>query len=171
MTRPLRNSGSYLYVPRPDVRIESQVSSFLKAGPSGYSGGEVFSDDNIPDGDVRRITIYGRHFIDGIKITYTTGGGTQDGPIHGLHGQDPDAARKVNFTLDDDEYLVGIRGKCKDYIDSIQFITNKQRSNVFGGSGGVIEYHYDVPNEFEIVGFHGRAHRYLDAIGVIYRRR
>ncbi|KAK2652882.1 hypothetical protein Ddye_012738 [Dipteronia dyeriana] len=67
------------------------------------------------------------------------------------------------------EYLISISGthhthKKQHVVESLCFHTNKKKYGPFGGTQGS---HFDIPlKDQDIVGFHGRASNYIDAIGV-----
>ena len=90
-------------------------------------------------------------------------GRTVEGPQHGGTG-----GRPTSFTLDPDEFIIGVSGRYGDRIDSLQFITNKRMSEMFGGSGGTWDYRLDVPSGSQAVGFVGRSGALVDAIGLEY---
>jgi hypothetical protein len=72
------------------------------------------------------------------------------------------------FTLDRDEFLIGVAGRYGDLIDSIRFYSSKKNSEVFGGGGGNADFGYSAPAGQRIVSLFGRAGDSLDAIGVMY---
>jgi hypothetical protein len=73
-----------------------------------------------------------------------------------------------NLIININEYIVGLSGRCGDFIDSIRLQTNKRTSPVYGGSGGNREFRIDVPSGNQALGFTGRSGGYLDAIGFNY---
>ena len=82
------------------------------------------------------------------------------------------ATRDLSLVEDGSSVLfqmsIGISGRFGDHIDSIRFYTNKKTSQVFGGSGGTVDFGYTAPQGQMIVSFFGRAGDNLDAIGVLY---
>jgi hypothetical protein len=131
----------------------------------GGRGGSAFTDREVPAGArISEIRVNSGNFIDAIQAVYISRDGrTMDGPRHGGPG-----GRSDVFRLDSDEYLIGIYGRCGDYVDSITFRTNKRTSQTFGGRGGRADYRIDVPQGSAAVGFVGRSAKYLDAIGLTY---
>ena len=140
----------------------------LVLGPSGGNGGREFIDYAAPVGAMlREIRINAGFYVDGIQLVYSDADGVLVEMPHiggkgGLHH---------TLTLDADEYVTGVSGRCGRYIDSIRIQTNKRSTDSFGGSGGGEEYHYEAAANGEIVGFVGRADWYVDQLGVIVRDR
>lgn len=92
---------------------------------------------------------------DGVPVTYPPVGG-----LGGFHH---------TFYLEDDEYLIGISGRCGWYVDSIRLHTNKRVSESYGGEGGERDYALMAPAGYEIAGLYGRSDWYIDALGVWLR--
>jgi predicted flap endonuclease-1-like 5' DNA nuclease len=74
-------------------------------------------------------------------------------------------------TLEADEYLTGVSGRCGHFIDSIRIHTNKRVTDSYGGRGGEEEYRFEAAANGEIVGLVGRAGWFIDQLGVIVRDR
>jgi Jacalin-like lectin domain len=132
---------------------------------AGGSGGHSFLDPEPEPGTrVVEAQVRSGEYVDSVQLVYMLRDGrTITGPKHGGEG----GALSV-FHLDADEYLVGISGHTGSYIDSIQFLTNKRTSPLFGGHGGGRDFHIDVPANAQVTGFTGRAGEYLDAIGLTF---
>jgi hypothetical protein len=132
---------------------------------AGGRGGNPFSDPE-PDSGARVIEVQVRSGgnVDSVQLVYMLRDGrTAAGPRHGGSGGNLSV-----FRLDSDEYLVGISGRSGDYIDSIQFQTNKRTSPRFGGNGGDRDFQIQVPGNAQVSGLIGRAGQYLDAIGLTF---
>ena len=163
----LGRSGDYLdaigltFAPLP----RRQAMQANEAAMAGGGGGSPFSDQEIPAGArISEIRIRAGRNVDSIQAVYTLQNGRfLEGPVHGGGG-----GNIQTFRLDSDEYIVGISGRCGDFVDSITIVTNKRRSQTFGGSGGERSYDLEAPNGSQVIGFTGRAGEYLDAIGVNY---
>lgn len=144
-------------------------SGFTQTAPStnivGGRGGDPFSDVDIPTGArVLEVHIYSGGYVDAIQMQYALSDGRMlMGPRHGGPG-----GQLSIFRVDSDESIIGISGQYGNYIDSIQILTTKRSSPMFGGSGGGQEYRINIPTGNQAIGFAGRAGRYLDAIGLIY---
>lgn len=141
-----------------------------KLGPSGGSGGAVFTDDLIDTSEkiksVRVRVTPGIATIGSVQLIVENGTSTRALNEHG------GAIGTVEeFFLDDDEFITEIKGRYGLVVDSIEFETSKQLSHRFGGNGGNADYVYQAPDGFEIVGFHGKAGVAVDALGVIMRPR
>jgi hypothetical protein len=120
----------------------------------GGPGGNAFSDPQPERGArVIEVQVHSGEYVDSVQLVYMfRDGRTVMGPQHGGEG-----GRLSVFHLDADEYLIGISGRSGDYIDSIQFLTNRRTSSTFGGSGGKHEFRVDVPANPEIAGLSGRS--------------
>ena len=135
-------------------------------GPVGGQGGNPFDAYDIPD-DARlsAIHVYCEWVIDALRFEYVRADGTADGrpPVGGLGGN------HHVFYLDDDEFLIGISGRCGWYVDGVRFHTNKRVSDLYGGQGGERDFALMAPPEYEISGLFGRSDWYVDALGVRVR--
>jgi Jacalin-like lectin domain len=142
------------------------MMSVSKCGYSGGTGGQEFSDDALPDSSkVIQVKIRSGELLDAIQIVHETNNGIRHPmPLHGGNG-----GEQQDFLLDEDEFITGVTGRFGNGVDSIQFITNKQRSSVFGGSGGSATYTYEAPQGTEVVGFFGRSGATIDALGIVLR--
>jgi hypothetical protein len=132
---------------------------------SGGNGGNTFSDLQIPDGArVVEVQVRSGEQVDSVQMVYgLPDGRTAQGPRHGGSGGGANV-----FRLDDDEYIVGISGRCGLHIDSLSIRTNKRTSPVYGGRGGDREFRIDIPPGNQAVGFTGRSGNLLDAVGLTY---
>jgi hypothetical protein len=143
--------------------VTLQVSG--KTNIAGGSGGDAFSDAQIPVGArISEIRTSTGRYVDGIQALYTlTDGSVFEGPWHGGRGG------TINvFKLDSNEYIVGLSGRYGEYIDSLIIRTNRRTSPQFGGTGGRQEFRIDVASGNQAVGLIGRCGKYLDAIGLSY---
>ncbi len=133
----------------------------------GGSGGKEFFD-YIPPGNARIkvIHIFSNDYIDALQFGYLN----EKGEIALLPKIGGDGGFAYQFVLDEDEYLTGICGRFGWYIDQICFLTNKRRSETFGGPGGATDFCLEAPRGHEMVGLFGRKEWYLDALGIISRR-
>ena len=135
-------------------------------GPIGGEGGRPFDGYTIPD-DARltAIHVFAEWVLDALRFEWIGSDGTPGGhpPIGGLGGY------HHTFYLDEDEYLIGISGRCGWYVDSVRFHTNKRVSDLFGGAGGEHEYALMAASGEEIAGLFGRCDWYIDALGVQLR--
>jgi len=135
-------------------------------GPVGGDGGNPFDAYDIPD-DARlsAIHVYSEWVIDALRFDYVQANGATGGrpPVGGLGGH------HHVFYLDDDEFLIGLSGRCGWYIDGLRFHTNKRVSDLYGGQGGERDFALMAPPEYEISGLFGRSDWYIDALGVRVR--
>lgn len=137
-----------------------------KIGVSGGEGGIPVEGYVVPAGArIREVKLTTGWFVDSIQVGYVDAAGImQTLPGIGGHGDEVHS-----FTLEDDEYLVGVSGRSAQYLDSIRFHTNKRVSPTYGGEGGEVEFSFLAPEGSEVVGFFGRADWYIDAIGIVAR--
>ena len=135
-------------------------------GPVGGDSGQPFDGYDIPD-DARltAIHIFAEWVVDALRFDYVHADGATGSrpPVGGLGGQ------HYVFYLDDDEFLIGLSGRCGWFIDSVRFHTNKRVSDAYGGSGGERDFALMAPPEHEIAGLFGRSDWYMDALGVRVR--
>ena len=135
-------------------------------GPVGGHGGQPFDDYGIPD-DARltAVHVFAEWVIDAIRFDYAHADGATGSrpPIGGLGGN------HHVFYLDEDEFLIGLSGRCGWYVDSVRFHTNKRVSDLYGGRGGERDYALMAPPGYEIAGLIGRSDWYLDALGARLR--
>ncbi|MBZ5661384.1 MAG: hypothetical protein LAO08_13345 [Acidobacteriia bacterium] len=131
----------------------------------GGPGGREFLDPQPEQGArVIEVQVHSGEFVDSVQLVYMLGDGrTVMGPLHGGPG-----GQLGVFHLDADEYLTGASGRAGDYIDSIEFQTNKKTTPTFGGNGGRRDFHVDLPPNAQATGFAGRSGEYLDAIGLTF---
>ncbi|KAJ9560891.1 hypothetical protein OSB04_006051 [Centaurea solstitialis] len=141
---------------------------YLTHGPWGGPNGETWIW--MPKGIIKKITIIHRDHvvIDRIKFHSDDCTGEIESPFYGGPCDD---ARTDTICIDYPyEYLVSISGTygCDhtddDVVQSLCFVTNKTRYGPYGFDDGT-PFSYEAKGGV-IVGFHGRADYFLDAIGV-----
>jgi predicted flap endonuclease-1-like 5' DNA nuclease len=122
----------------------------------------------VPAGaKVREIRVNAGHYVDGIQLVYSDADGSLVEMPH-LGGR---GGSQHSVSLEADEYLTGLSGRCGRYIDSIRFHTNKRSTDSYGGPGGEEKYRFEAASSSEIVGLTGRGDWYVDQLGVIIRER
>ncbi|GJJ16169.1 hypothetical protein Clacol_010449 [Clathrus columnatus] len=123
---------------------EGSMAYFLKLIPSApvsHSGSEsfyTFSDyQETPEilfATLKKIYIHAQTYIHSIQCEYQ--GPERKMLLGNKHGNSGEAPLYV-FELNMDEYIMKIRGRSGEYIEQLQFFTNKGRvSSIYGGSGG-----------------------------------
>jgi len=145
-------------------------------GTSGGYGGKYFDHWNESNGatDIAAVSLLiDNSVIRCISISYRDASGNITVRTRsGYCNPPPDSQLSFygwqGFTLDRDEFLIGVAGRYGARIDSIRFYTNKRNSAVYGGNGGPAEFGYTVTSGQKIAAFIGRAGDNLDAIGVLY---
>ena len=130
----------------------------------GNNGREFVTHLHTQGEQITEIHISAGDFIDALQIRFTNALGQPDSlPFVGGKG-----GETFLFALDEDEYLVGISGRSGDFVDQIQFHTNKRVSPAYGGKGGDVFALYASEGE-EVAGFFGRAGWFVDSIGIATR--
>jgi len=143
----------------------------FRCGPSGGKGGDGFEDTPPPKAKISQVNIWVKEdddkaVIHAIQVEWLD---DSNSDIHGEAAKYP----MHHVTLRDDEYLVGISGKCGDHLDKITFHTTN-KDYPFGGTGGDVEFYYNLSDDgvsirdIHIVGFMGRDGDVIDAIGCIF---
>ncbi len=133
------------------------MPDFEKQGPSGGMVGDFFSDDALDHKHrIKQIQLWFNSApvtLGGIMVQYEDlNGDTHDLPPHGS------TVGNLNLlTLDDNEYLVGVRGRAGLMVDWLQFETSKQERSFGNDTGGTASFSYRAPKDYEISGFHGLA--------------
>jgi hypothetical protein len=132
---------------------------------AGGRGGNAYSDYPPATGTrVAEVRIRAGDTIDAVQMVYSlTNGSTVVASQHGGMG-----GRPAVFSLDADEYIIGLAGRYGDTVDSLRIVTNKRTSQTFGGRGGDRDFRFDIPAGSQAIGFIGRAGDTVDAIGLAY---
>ncbi len=140
---------------------ESMSLSDQFGGPHGTS----FTDVNDIDESVvvKSIGIRSGSRLDQVNITFNNGTTLSHGSTGGT---------AYSLTLNDGEYIKSVdlcSGKYNDHtrIFYAQFTTNENRT-ISGGTTTDTTETYTAPDDWQIVGFHGRAGDEVDKLGVIY---
>lgn len=134
---------------------------------AGGNGGHAFTI-SIPTGAVlKAIHLFAGDYVDGLQLVVGDAAGHEMTlpPAGGTGGS------AATFELADDEVLAGISGRFGWYVDNIQFHTNKRTSPLYGGLGGEHTFYIPVPADQVVAGVYGRAHNFIDAIGLILQDR
>ncbi|XP_072954510.1 agglutinin alpha chain-like [Typha angustifolia] len=139
-----------------------------KMGPSGGSGGGA-REMNV-DGVSRINKLIVRHggAIDAIRIMFERNGQPEWTPMWGGSG-----GGFTEINLGPDEHLISVEGhygKFQDWllIRSLTFVSNRHTYGPYGRQEGTS---FSLPaDNGQIVGFHVRSGKYIDAIGTYVRR-
>lgn len=145
-----------------------QAQNLFYCGPSGGAGGETFVDDAIPKNSrVYEIQIFAGEYIDAIRLVHEN----DRGELLELRKHGGSGGRPTIITLAPDEYLIAIEGQHNKFVHALRFYTNKRTTEWYGSRDGKYTFKYEAPEGYEIVGLNGRSGWYLDALGVLFRRR
>lgn len=143
----------------------------MRIGPAGGSGGAPFDHYDIPeDARITAVHIHAGWLVYAIHIDYERIDGSASGGMSTIGGAgDEKDVEHHTFTLDEDEFLVGISGRSGWYVDSLRLHTNKRVSPKYGGDSGDRDYLFEAPAGYEVFGLFGRAGWYIDALGITAR--
>ncbi|MBL7816112.1 MAG: hypothetical protein JNL70_13930 [Saprospiraceae bacterium] len=150
-----------------EVGFQTPNLKQVKIDAVGGQGGSVFLDEPIQS-EMKRIgglrLIYGSK-INAIAVVWQPYiGGYKWGIWHGGYNS---GGRDTVISFDYDEEWIGIAGRSGAVIDQLLIQTTKRTIGPFGGTGGTP---FDLLNQGQIVGIHGRASSFLDALGLIVRK-
>jgi len=130
-------------------------------GPVGGSGGDPFREEFEIGYKPYAVTVRHGEWIDSIQFEITDFVKPLTKPRHGGDGGDSSV-----FGLDPDERITSIEGMTADYVHQITFHTDKNNHYSYG-QGGKDKFLLPVPKDHQLCGIFGRAHTYLDKIGII----
>jgi hypothetical protein len=151
-----------------DQRGQSEFDDLID-GPMGGSGGEIFSDDGMPQHTrIDQIVIHCSDGIDGISLITKSGANTTRTPFRGSN-----SGERHQFELREGEALVRIEGVAGRSVNRLRFHTTLGRASRWFGKNEMGE-RFMLGGAAEagdtIVGLCGRSSPgALDAIGVVIR--
>ena len=144
----------------------------FRLGPSGGTGGFFFDDDPREASEIAKIVVHFGDYIDGVQIGWADATVAHHGSCNGP------AVGEFDIFYQNGEKLRAIDGSIGanpgdggPYVTSIRFHTETKSSQLFGKQSASA-FIYQMPGEFRdysIVGFFGRAGKYLDSIGPLVR--
>lgn len=156
--------------------LEWESPSVYKSRSYGGDGGKHGFDDyqtrevdqRMPLGKIQAITLW-RHdqkgpvkddVVAGINIEYSSG-------YHALRGRAVGQGRR--YVLDDDEWVNSVAGYGGNYIDKLEFITNKR--TITSGSGGNSFVEPQIGNQkrnLSLKSIYGRYGHVIDSVGFYF---
>ncbi|KAK1575915.1 hypothetical protein Q3G72_009459 [Acer saccharum] len=146
------------------LRCRNVYQSSIGVEPWGGLGGTRWS--YMPEGGIVEIIINHGVIIDSLSFKSVSANNVAESSSN-FGGK---GGNKTQISIDwPEEYLTSISGTTikynnTEYVESLTFYTNWHTHGPFGYEKGT---HFSLPVENRvIVGFHGRAGRYMDAIGV-----
>ena len=124
--------------------MDKVVRSY-KLGPSGGNGGREFADTPIPlTSRITQVQVWSSESINAVQVLHESRDGTSRSlELHGAAG-----GQLQTFTLGRGEYISGIRGGAGDFVETLQFQTNKQRQPLFGRGLKASDYRLCVVQGF-----------------------
>ena len=147
----------------PTLPLAAQQTAVTQV--AGGGGGTAFTDSQpSPGARIIEVRIHSAERVHSVQMIYLLPFGRT---IEGLRRGGPGGREQI-FRLEDDEYIVGLSGRCGEGIDSIRIHSNRRVSQLYGGRGGDRDFNVSVPAGSQAIGFAGRAGDYLDAIWLTY---
>ncbi len=139
-------------------------AQFFRFGPAGGQSGSDWIDTRDPaDVRITEVRVWTGKTIDGIQVVVQNGDGVRELAVHGNT-----TSNEAVFKVEEGEYLTSLSGKVGGLVDSIQVATNTGRTSPrMGGSGGTMNFYYEAPPGFQIIGVFGRGDRSIASLGVI----
>jgi Jacalin-like lectin domain len=140
----------------------------FRLGPSGGTGGLFFQDKPGAGIHIANIYVHFGDYIDGLRIEWADGTDAYHGSCNGP------AIAEFEIDHQSGEKLRGFDGSIGAhpddgglYVTSIRFHTQARSSAAFGKSSPTsFTYHLKRDyGDYSIIGFFGRACKYLDSIG------
>ncbi|RIB08099.1 Jacalin-like lectin domain-containing protein [Gigaspora rosea] len=172
----LQNAHAFLYNSHIIVPIHGKVLRSMRLGRD--EGQEFQAIFNKPQSSFQKsssssiysfspkkpylsqIIIKAGHYIDSITFIWS------DNTVIETGG---DGGSEHEFTLDEDEKIVGLNVRAGWHIDGIEIKTNKKSSGWIGGSGGSMRLLH-VPKGHEMIGIYGSGDCYVNSLGIIYKK-
>ncbi|KAL3632378.1 hypothetical protein CASFOL_025362 [Castilleja foliolosa] len=165
-------ASDYLYAIGIDVKVRERPEETISIGPWGGPGGNAWS--YTTNGGINQIIMHVGQNIKSISFRDTTGHGSAT--FGGNNPNDTAEMETVNIGWPS-EHLVSISGTYGNFgtlltdgsvtIQSIAFTTTLATYGPFGSPSGTS---FSIPiNNNTVVGFHGRAGNYVDAIGIFVK--
>ena len=151
----------------------ASAAAGLVMGPTGGTGGMEFEDPSDCDPAAVRLWYAPRDNLQvpvSVQMVCLRNGRQEPGAKHGYaQGQ------LESVELDKDEHIVAIKGGWATvgdpdplpYVHCLQVVTDKKASTQTYCPS--LQFAYEAPPGYEIVGFSGRSGERLDAIGVVMR--
>ena len=142
----------------------SQVCGIVSDAYGG-KGGNPFNEIPTPrcNSALSKVVIRSGKYIDAIELTYVS---NEDGSYSTLPRLGGNGGHESAFDIDvrGGEKIKSIQVRSGEFVDHLNFTTNKGRSVAFGGYGGS---QFSIAETCDLQGIYGRAGEYLDAIGFI----
>jgi hypothetical protein len=137
-------------------------------GPSGGTGGFFFEDHPEAGAEIAKIYVHFGDYIDGLRIEWANGTDAYHGSCNGPAIAEFDVHHQNGEKLRGFDGSIGAHpGDGGPYVTSIRFHTETRSSEVFGKqSSNSFTYHLMSQfGDYSVIGFFGRAGKYLDSIG------
>jgi hypothetical protein len=144
----------------------------FRLGPSGGTGGLSFEDDSREACEIAKIVVHFGDYIDGLQIGWADATVAYHGSCNGPTLGELDISYQNGEKLRAIDGSIGANpGDGGPYVTSIRFHTDTVSSQLFGKQSPAA-FVYQLPaqiRDYSIVGFFGRAGKYLDSIGPLFR--
>jgi hypothetical protein len=140
----------------------------FRLGPSGGTGGLFFEDKPEVGTEIAKIYVHFGDYIDGLRIEWADGTDAYHGSCNGPAIAEFDVPHQNGEKLRGFDGSIGAHpGDGGPFVTSIRFHTETRSSEVFGKqSSNSFTYHLMGQfGDYNVIGFFGRAGKYLDSIG------
>jgi hypothetical protein len=144
-----------------DLLYVQQVSGLGKVWKSAKLGLQTGSPSSIllSTDPLVNIRVHSGFCLDGLEF-FTK----RDSFLFGKKGGSPH-----DFSMEYDEYITGFSVRSGAWIDALQIITNKRRSEWFGNVNGGSQHELMVPNnDYRVCGVYGEVQNWVMQIGLHY---
>jgi hypothetical protein len=144
-----------------DLLYVQQVSGLGKVWKSAKLGLQTGSPSSIllSTDPLVNIRVHSGFCLDGLEF-FTE----RDSFLFGKKGGSPH-----DFSMEYDEYIRGFGVRSGAWIDALQIITNKRRSEWFGNVNGGSQHELMVPNnDYRVCGVYGEVQNWVMQIGLHY---
>lgn len=133
------------------------MSDIDKQVQVGGNGGTPFKDseDEINIGFISKIDVRYGKVIDNLRLSY----GNSPASQHGGGGGSADT-----FVLEPGERIIRVEGSAGDYIDSLQFFTDKGKQSPKYGGGGGTPFQAEASVGGQLITIEGRAGDFIDQV-------
>lgn len=140
------------------MQLQTGVTAFKSNKLGGGSGNEMVTPFPA-HAPIRTVKIHHGRAIDGVEIVLGDG----SGHLFGKRGGSP-----TDLNLEPGEQLLGFYVRTGAWMDGIQVITNRRRSEIFGNPKGGKGHELIPPHGFNVAGIYGNVGSWIISIGLLY---
>lgn len=143
------------------AQIPGGGAAFKSNKLGGGSGNEMVTAFPSNSPPLRSVKIHHGRAIDGVEFVF--GDGSKQ-----VFGKAKDKPTELN--LEPGEELLGFYVRTGAWLDGIQVVTNRRRSEIFGKKDGGKGHDLIAPHGFKVVGLYGNVQNWVMSIGLLYNR-